>query len=201
MRALLLIGVAAFLIVGLVFIRRSQSSNGDKKALAATPLQTTSPHEAAPSPPAIAPQPKVKAPDAPAPSVAEEVIVKLGAPIPVAGATVVASVDLGDSPIVRFSPTGNGQALAFQPASGQLVLFAVDGSSTKYTIPPDANAGVVHDAAIGPDGVLYMSRVTAFDPAKGALRTPRSRIGWRAEPVRKRRGGRVRGSAPTAALT
>jgi hypothetical protein len=62
-------------------------------------------------------------------------------------------------PVARFDDWGGGTVLFVDERTGTVrVVDAVTGAAEESAIPPDDAAGSVHDAALGPDGVLYVSR-------------------------------------------
>jgi hypothetical protein len=64
-----------------------------------------------------------------------------------------------DFVITHFDSRGNGNLLVVRPATGDVEVIGADGTLTRHTIPVADADGTIVDAGIGPDGVLYVSRV------------------------------------------
>lgn len=68
------------------------------------------------------------------------------------------------TPLLSFDRSGSGTLLVVSPTTGEVLLVSPHGDVARDAIPADDPGGVIHDAAIGPDGVLYVSRVAPADP-------------------------------------
>jgi hypothetical protein len=90
------------------------------------------------------------------PQAPAEAIAELGVDIP--------TDDHGAYPTYHLDPTGSGVVTVTSPNDSRVMTATPTGERVTYNLPSDDAAGTMWDAAVGPDGRLYVSRT--FDSAQ-----------------------------------
>jgi hypothetical protein len=182
-------GVVAIAIGGTVLLTRNDNTTNFAAGPVDTPIQPaspTTPLTQAPTPPTVTvptTEPPTTTPTTSVttvssvqvttlattatPAVSTGLLVSYDSPVRAVTSKTVSDVltgyvvgnDSQDFVITHFDSRGNGNLLAVRPTTGDVEIIGSDGTLTRATIPVADADGTIVDAGVGPDGVLYVSRV------------------------------------------